>query len=544
MSSQTTTISTPVSTAPCSFNLWTEPWISVLDCAGRRRQVGIRDCLVTAHELHSFSDPSPLVVASLQRLLAAIAQDIERPRHVDALAEILRRGHFDQDAVDQFGERFGHRFDLFSETTPFLQTGDIGPELPKRKSGTKTVGYLFPEEPTATNINHFFHRYDDEHAYSPATAASGLITFSAFALAYGQGNKPSINGVPPLYVLPAGTTLFETLALSIITPDFQPRIASPEDRPAWDRDPIVERSKEVLSVGYLESLTFPARRVRLFPEATPGRCTRSGAASEVLVRCMVFEMGHSRPKGAAFWFDPFAAYRLRGAEEPVPIRPQAGRAFWREYGNLFQTLAPDADGSATDGIRPPAVVEQVAELQVRGITHDLWQFRCIGIRTDKGKIFEWFDETLDVPVGILADPIGQLDVQIALERAEQWNRRLLAIHKAVYKRPNEEDDEDKKKKGKKDKEKQRFLAAQDRMRTHYWSQLADRFRDFVLETGDESKREKALRRWTEDIFVVGQTVLDEACSESGNRRERLRLRAIALTTYRIHRAAKAKEWLE
>ena len=78
------------------------------------------------------------------------------------------------------------------------------PELPKRKSETKTVAYLFPEEPAATNINHFSHRYDDDYQYAPASAAAGLVTIPAFATSGGAGIRPSINGVPPLYVLPDG----------------------------------------------------------------------------------------------------------------------------------------------------------------------------------------------------------------------------------------------------------------------------------------------------------------------------------------------------
>src|SRR5690606_38854363 len=163
-----------------------------------------------------------------------------------------------------------------------------------------------------------------------------------------------------------------------------------------------------------------------FPEQTPGRCSRSGEWSDTLVRRMVFEMGHSRPKGAALWVDPFAAYRFRGKEEPVPIRPVEGKALWREYGNLFHTVVPDDSGEVQAGaVRPPAVVVQVAQLQDLGIYHTIWRFRCTGIRTDmKAKVFEWVDDALDVPSGILADARGQLDIEKAVQLAEDWARRL------------------------------------------------------------------------------------------------------------------------
>ena len=520
----------PPATAPVqtvSFNLWTEPWIPVLTCDGQARQLSIRDCLANAHELYAFADPSPLVVASLQRLLAAIVQDICRPRSLSALAAILMQGRFDPSDIDAFGNRYAHRFDLFSPTEPFLQTADIGLELPKKKGDTKTVGYLFPEEPTATNINHFFHRYDDDYQFSPATAALGLITIPAFATSGGAGIKPSINGVPPLYVLPVGDTLFETLAFSIITPDFQPQIASADDRPAWNRDPVIERSKEVLSVGYLESLTFPARRVRLFPEQGPGRCSRSGEWSDILVRRMVFDMGHSRPKGSALWMDPFAAYRFRGKEEPAPIRPQEGKVLWREYGNLFHTVVPDDSGEVQAGVvQPPAVVLQVAQLQDHGIDHPIWRFRCTGIRTDmKAKVFEWVDEALEVPAGLLSDPLGQFDVEEAVQRAEDWSKRIRAIHYGAF----GDDDQ--------------FGPIRQRMEMRYWTRLADPFREFVLAAADSTRRADARRDWVTQLFKVGEQVLDEACEETGERGERLQRRAQALTSYRMACGAKRKEWL-
>ncbi|HUZ85233.1 MAG TPA: type I-E CRISPR-associated protein Cse1/CasA, partial [Gaiellales bacterium] len=420
-----------------SFNLWHEPWINVLGTDGARTaRLGIRDCLVGAHRLRALADPSPLVAAGLQRLLAAIAQDIVRARGVADLTALLRRGQFDPEAIDRFGATYAPRFDLFSADTPFLQTADVPPELPRRAGETKPVSYLFLEEPTATNVNHFAHRYDRDAQYAPATAAAGLVTLAAFATSGGAGIKPSINGVPPLYVLPAGNSVFETVARSIITPGFQPRIASANDHPAWARDPVVQRSREVLAVGYLESLTFPARRVRLIPERVAGRCARSGEESPVLVRRMVFEMGHARPKDAAVWLDPFAAYRTREKGEPVPVRPQQGKALWREYGTLFQTAAPDDSGEVgkPGTVIPPAVVQQTALL---GDTLDdqqsVWRFRCVGMRTAmKAKVFEWVDETLDVPAGILADPAGQAEVTVAVQRAEEWVKRIAAIHHGVY----------------------------------------------------------------------------------------------------------------
>ena len=523
----TTLPGTGASPAP-TFNLWTEPWIQLLGTDAVPLRLGMRDCLVHAHELDALADPSPLVIASLQRLLAAIAQDIFRPESPAALAALIRGGSFAEDTVDAFGAQYGGRFDLFSESQPFMQTSDIGLTPPKRKTEAKTVAYLFPEEPSATNINHFFHRYDDENQYSPATAATGLITLSAFATSGGAGIKPSINGVPPLYVLPVGKTLFETIALSIITPEFQPRIASHDDHPAWRRDTVIKRSEEVNRVGYLESLTFPARRVRLFPERTAGNCSRSGEFSDVLVRKMIFEMGRSRPKAAELWFDPFAAYRVGAKGVPNPVRPLEGKVLWREYGTLFHTPTPNLSELTVGTVIAPTVVNQLANLQDYDVAHDAqWRMRCIGLRTDmKAKVFEWVDDTLDVPTGLLADPLGQDEVRLAIERAEAWNRRISAIHDRAFGRGRHE-----------------FDTLRQRMRTSYWIRLAEPFRQFILVPAESEERDEAQRKWCSQLFQVGEQVLTEAADAAGERGEALRQRAEVLSTYRTARASQAKEWL-
>lgn len=507
-----------------SYNLWTEPWIEVSRSDDGIDRLGIGDCLRRAHELRALADSSPLVVASLQRLLAAIVQEITAPRSVATLGDVLAAGCFASSAVDTFAERYAARFDLFDEHAPFLQSGDI-PLVPPRGTSVKPVSYLFPEEPTATNINHFFHRFDDQFQLSPASAALGLITVAAFATSGGAGIRPSINGVPPLYVLPSGNTLFETLALSVVTPAFQPKIAASEDRPAWRRDPTLRRGVEVLEVGYLESLTFPARRVRFFPDMRGGYDVRTGEWSEVLVRHMVFEMGVSRPKESETWLDPFAAYRVR-TEGPIPIRPQEGKTLWREYGNLFHTTGVLGRTQSKSSVIVPAIVAQVARLQSSGLLRDgPSAFRCIGMRTDmKAKVFEWVDEVFGVPPGLLNDEAGQLEVQVAIERAEEWSRRIAGIQRSWY--------------AEHQVERQRMLA-------EYWIALAEPFRLSVERlSGTESEQRQGVQRdWIERVFDVGEWVLMRATEEVGDRGELLRLRAEALSGYRKARGRMAKEWI-
>ena len=114
-----------------------------------------------------------------------------------------------------------------------------------------------------------------------------------------------------------------------------------------------------------------------------------------MVRTMVYNMGESRDGGAAFWRDPFAAYRPRKDEigEPVPLRPQEGRALWRDYASLFLDPSRQQPG----GTLRPSVLDQIDALADRGLLPTIEEIhvRCVGMRTDmKAKIFEWVDQGL------------------------------------------------------------------------------------------------------------------------------------------------------
>jgi CRISPR system Cascade subunit CasA len=164
----------------------------------------------------------------------------------------------------------------------------------------KPVAPLFAEVPGTTYRAHFHHITDEDHRMCPACCARGLVTIPAFASSGGAGIRPSINGVPPIYVLPAGKSLFQSLALSLAAPGYQPQ-AVDERRSGsalWNGDTIIKRDGIMPAVGYLESLTFPARRVRLYPHAGQERCTQCGALSNITVRNMLYEMGHHRSVNA------------------------------------------------------------------------------------------------------------------------------------------------------------------------------------------------------------------------------------------------------
>src|SRR5205085_2128529 len=148
---------------------------------------------------------------------------------------------------------------------------------------------------------HFEHAGEPRHAFCPACCARGLVALPCFAVAGGAGIKPGINGVPPMYLLPQGQSLFETLLLNYLIPTCRPEaLQGPDPGPLWEGSGVVELRGEKATAGFVESLTWPPRRVRLYP-GEGGPCSRCGEPSPVLVRKMVFAQGRSRPRGAPLW---------------------------------------------------------------------------------------------------------------------------------------------------------------------------------------------------------------------------------------------------
>jgi len=525
-------------TTPLSFNLWTESWIRVIRRDGHEDEIGIENCLEKSHDLIALSDPSPLVVGGTHRLLAAILQAIYQPKDVGDIAGLLGNKKFDETSLRQFEEKHAERFDLFHATAPFLQTGDV--PLAWSDPQPHPVARLFAEVPVASERTHFTHVTDESHRFCPACCARGLVTIPAFASSGGRGFYPSINGVPPIYVLPVGDNLFETLTLSLISADFLPPTADPRrsKEAIWTTNPpVVQKGLEVSAVGYLESLTFPARRMRLYPQSEPTFCTMCGQQTPVFVSKMLFKNGHRFSKGAGIWEDPFVAFRKpRGSskskgEGPRPVCPEEGKTVWREYTNLL--LKEDEAGFA------PRAVRQVARLIDCGALADRQsiRFRCIGIRTDrKAKIFEWLDEALEAPPAILTDLAAAGYVSDALQQANEVARILHDTFNHHFQPERGQG-------GSRGQDFVFFKSVRERMIADYWRQMGMPFRQLINDLGDAHQRDSVAKNWIQTIVQVAQQCFNAALEQVGDRADALRARVEAKSACDRSLYAKRKEWL-
>jgi len=500
-----------------SFNLWTEPWITVERKEGGTERCGIEQTLVRAHEFASIYEQSPLVVVGIHRLLTAIAQAIVNPQRPPDLSKLWAKGEFTPKEVEEFGHKYVGRFDLFSEDAPFMQSADT-PLYPAKGDKTKTVAYLAMEMPAGTAITHYRHGGDESYQFCAACAAACMTSVPAFASSGGAGIKPSINGVPPIYILPGGNSLFESLALSLILPDYQPEVRSKrQDNPAWLRQPIVKRDTELSDVGYLHSLTFLARRIRLHPKLSNIPCARCGQIGEWYVRTMIFEMGESRPKESPFWFDPFVAYKLpdetsRGTKKktvPTPLRPTEGKATWREFGTLF-LQQPNQLGKKQQRTRRAGVIEQMAELDMVESVQT-YPFRCIGLRTDmKAKIFEWTDANFEVSPGLLRSTSAAAIIHESMYFASECEFITRSIFREFF--------------GGSGKNSERHENLRLRMQNAYWSALAAPFREYVLKLGSTTNLEDERGAWLNQVVNEARQAFNNAAMLVGDDAANLRQR--------------------
>jgi len=511
------------------FNLWSETWINLERSSGPPVLVSIEQALLEAHCFIAICNPSPLVVVGIHRLLVAIMQASLDPQKEADLRRVWQNGCFPVESIKAFGEIYSNRFDLFSTEMPFLQSGDL-PLCPEKGDNSKTVAYLAAETSPASALDHYRHPFTSGEYFCPTCAASTLLTIPPFVSIGGRGYRPSINGIPPLYVLPVGNNLFQSLILSLLWPKetYWPNAASRQnDWPWWKHSPTIERGKEVIEVGYLHSLTFPARQIRLHPVKKNSLCTRCGQVSEWGVSTMIFEMGESRPKDSSPWMDPFVAYRLPDEGKtgnPFAIRPDSNKALWREFSGLF--LSPGRD--AKKRVQRPSILSHIAE-QEYGEDQPEIHFRCIGVRMDQAKVLEWVDASFKVPAKVMNDIDVTYKVKQATQFADDCGGVMAGAFRSAVNTSRLGD---------------RHKRLKDQMLRQYWATLANPFRYFILSLVEPENRSMAIEQWANTVARQAQAAFNANITQIGEDAASLRQQTQGMQDCHSKLEKKVKKYLE
>jgi CRISPR type I-E-associated protein CasA/Cse1 len=272
-----------------SYNLIGERWIPVLWSDGRPNRVGVREALTQAGRIRQIAASNPMDRVAIIRFLLALLY--------------WRRGNppLDESEIpnesfppDWFSKLDDHRecFNLLGGNDRFYQYRGSS----AAKDEKKTANYLIQEIPTGTNHWHFRHSTDGVRGLCPACCALGLLRLPVFATSGGRGMPPGVNSKPPLYVIPLGATLAETLLLSW-------RPVQDLGIPAWVKPGVAlpRAGKVPLLVG----MSWLPRRVWLDdPAQSAAHCISCGREDRLILSCVFAPIGSARPnEGAREWSD-------------------------------------------------------------------------------------------------------------------------------------------------------------------------------------------------------------------------------------------------
>src|SRR3972149_4985120 len=187
-----------------NYNLLEEKWIPVLWKDGNISSVGIIEALTQAGRIRQIAASNPMDRVAVLRFLLALlywckGNPPDKITNDSFPPDWFKKLHDNKDCFNLLGE--GKRFYQYH----------------KSGSGNYTklsANYLVQEVPTGTNLSHFRHSTDGNNGLCPACCAMGLLRLPVFATSGGRGKPPGVNQKPPIYVIPLGSSLAETLWLS------------------------------------------------------------------------------------------------------------------------------------------------------------------------------------------------------------------------------------------------------------------------------------------------------------------------------------------
>lgn len=485
-----------------SFDLTREQWIPCETLRGERVELGIQDALVHAHELAGVHDESPLATAMIHRLLLAVLHRVvDGPRSLRAWADVWRQPRFDAEAVRGYLDAWRHRFDLFDSERPFLQVRGLEQILASELGRPPQIidaARLTLECSSYGSAVDLLEHNATSHAISPARAALAVLAFQGFGPEGRITNDSGHHKQCPLrcgaVAVARGSNLRATLTLNLlIVGDARPIPSEADDAPAWEQAAHAQRETRLVR-GWLDALTWQARRAELLPERRD---------SHILVRSVVTGAG-ARP--ASDWIEPMHTLVVRDTKVgPKPLRFDIKRSLWRDATALFE------GAGAADAHRRPAVCAQVALLIEEGLldSQSVLQLDLFGLVADKVAIKLWRAERIPLPARILVDPARLDVVRSALRAAEEAGdalRRGIWRFAQVTLSP-----------GKRAPDAKDVSALVTRLDADasYWAELGMAFVSLIEDVGGAGDPEGALQRWKRLARGAARRAFAEATERIG-----------------------------
>jgi CRISPR type I-E-associated protein CasA/Cse1 len=360
---------------PNTYNLLEEQWIPVLRTDGKCGRVGIREAFTQAGRIREIAASNPMDRVAILRLLLAVLYWCKGNPRADTG---LTPG--DSFPSEWFSKLDDNKdcFNLLGDGTRFYQDRSAG--------RPRAVTDLIQDIPTGNNFWHFRHSTDGESGLCPGCCAMGLLRLPLFSVSGLPDLKSGINGTPPVYVVPWGMSLLETLRLNWTrSPDVgEPAWTKPDVRPTPGED-----------VPLLTGLTLLSRRVLLHDAGPSGVCIGCGSETDALIRtCMFQSAGEQRNDR---WNDPHVVYT-----EATPRK--ASRAADLAAPGKFMMDRPW-----------PGLLARILEAGKFGRGKGSTSLLIVGFATDKAKNIDVWERRILLPA-------RDSTSNTAPSLLEQWNK--------------------------------------------------------------------------------------------------------------------------
>jgi len=343
-----------------NYNLLDEHWIPVLYCDGTWERVGIRQALEDADRIRQIAANNPMDRLAILRFLLALLYwckgDPPDEGNTNSVASLSSEWFF----------RLDENRDCFN------LVGDAGRFYQDRTAQrTRAVTDLIQEIPTGNNFWHFRHATDKIDGLCPACCVLGLLRLPLFSVSGLPDLKAGVNGTPPVYVVPWGMSLRETLQAN-----WSP--CANLGTPAWVQPDVRPTPSE--DVPLLTGLTLLSRRVFLHdPVERPGVCIGCGTRGTPLILTCEYQTAGRQEN--ALWSDPHAVY-----SDATPRR-----------------TVKAADLTAAGKFRMdrpwPDLLARLVETDRFGSKKTVASLFIVGFATDQAKNIDAWEWTIAVPPG-------------------------------------------------------------------------------------------------------------------------------------------------
>ena len=285
------------------WNVLTSPWLEVMNLSAETKVCSPQEALNRASALRCIAAASPLDLFAAHRfLLTLLYWKADVGGGVQQVRESLLKGEAPRFVIDAIEAEVA-AFRLFADQTPFLQDPSVCNVKEKDK---KSVGSLFAECATGTNIAHFHHGDDENMRLCLRCATTGMLRVILWTQSGGAGLSPSIHNAPPIMAIAVGDNLAITLGLNLVPLDVEAGKAK------WTGH--FKPTDSTNTIPYLDALTWNPRRICL-PLPQKGDCWYCGQDAVPTVGEIVYKKNENTKlikkgnKSIPFsWRDPSAFY--------------------------------------------------------------------------------------------------------------------------------------------------------------------------------------------------------------------------------------------